>query len=614
MRNGLFVRRATVAAALLAASVFSTAHAAVPDVLKLVPADAYGVVVVNNARTLTSKIAAAGARLEAPIPPDMLGAATRAMGIDEGFDVNSSAALVLLKPDADHEGVNYFNFKDTPPAVLLLGATDPKAMLANFKPTDPDKDGISQVTLPQGEEKGYVAIVEKKWVVMAQKREDLVSYLARKDNFVAKATPETLKVFDTNDLVIWANVEKLGKGVDKLLEDQLAADTGMIELQQLNKQGDPFAQAMEKQTMKIGVNLTKQFFSDSNASMLTARITDSGATIGLVGEFKPDTAFGKFITAQAGRGPVTLKGLPAAAGGSFLMAGSMRWSSASISQVVGSVADQILADPAIGKSPKGEGLRKSFDAIKQMMTITQGMSMVLLDPPSGAKDGIFNGAALVETSDPKKFIDLEMQSMKNPITDDVVTSDIKTTVTPGQAVTIKGVQLQRMTMTFALRDTTPENPITPENQIVADVIQKMYGKNGMTVNFGAVGNRVLVVYGTDQALIESAIEAAQANTDSLSASPAVMAVKEDVVANPVAVFYLPLAKWVTFGASLVLPVGNAGGAPDPAIGNAPPMVMSAGVDGKMLTAEIHVPIGAITAVKDAVTKLEKQMGGGSPQP
>ncbi|HVT81964.1 MAG TPA: hypothetical protein VHM90_15070, partial [Phycisphaerae bacterium] len=613
MRNRSFLRRISiVAAALLTASILATARAAVPDVLKVVPADAYGVIVINNARTLATKVAAAGARLQAPIPPDLLGAATRAMGIDEGFDVNSSVALVLLKPDADHEGVNYFNFKELPPAIVIMAATDPKAMLNNFKPADPDKDGISQVTLPQADEKGYVTIVDKKWVVLAQKRDDLVSYIARKDNFAAKASPETLKVFDANDLVLWANVEKMGKGVDKLLDDQLAANTGMIELQQLNKQGDASAQALEKQTMKLGVNFAKQFFSDANAGMITARITDSGATLGLVGDFKPDSAFGKFIAAQTGRGPISLKGLPASStGGGFLMAGAARWNSTALSNVIGTVIDQLLSDPAI-KGAKADELRKSMDVVKQMMNITQGMSMVILDPPAGNKDGMFNGAALVETSDPKKFIDLQMQSMKNPAAQEAISPDIKTTMTPAEPVNIKGVALTRVTVNFALRDATPENPITPENQMAAEVIQRMYGKNGMTVSFGTVGNRVIVIYGTDPAITESAITAAQSDTDALSANPAITAVKDEVVANPVGVFYLPMARWITFGAGLVFPTADAGGPPDPAIAAAPPMVMSTGIDGKMLTAEIHVPIASITAVQEAIKKIEKAMGGGTP--
>jgi hypothetical protein len=603
--------RLSYVAALLAASVISSAHAAQPEVLTQIPADAYGVIVVNNPRTLANKVSNAAARLQLPIPPDLVGAATRSMGIDEGFDVNSSAALVFLKPPPDREGVSYFN--GMPPAVILLPTTNSKAMLENYKATEPDKDGISQVTLPQNPEgeKGFVTVVDKKWVAFAQKRDDLNTYISRRDSFAAKAAPETLKVFDANDVVIWGNVEKLGKGVDKWLDDQKADTIGMLELQAFNGKGDPFNQALEKQVLNLGFNFIKEYFTDSNASMITLRLTDSGATLGIVGDFKKESDFGKFIASQAGRGPVSLKGLP---GGNFLMAGTLRWNSASISDLLGKIADQILGDPAISKNAKAAEMKKGFDAARQMAGIMQGMSMVLLEPPVGAKDaGFLNGAALVETSDPKKFIELQLESAKNPIAQTAINPDIKTTVTLGAPITVKDVELTRMLMKFGLRDETPDNPIAPENRVAADAITRMYGKDGLTVSFGIVGKRVLVIYGTDNAMIESAISAAQSDGDVLSAGAAVSSVKDDVVANPVGVFYMPLARWVLIGPSLVMP-GMPTGAATPAITNAPPMVMSAGVSGQLLTAEVHVPVAAITAVQAAIEQIEKAQNGPAADP
>jgi hypothetical protein len=434
--------------------------------------------------------------------------------------------------------------------------------------------------------------------------------MARGDSFASKASPETLKVFDTNDVVIWGNVEKLGKGVDKWIDDQRIGITGMLDLQALNNKGDAFTQAIQKEMINLGFNFVKQFFTDASATMLTARLTDSGATLGLVGDFKPETSIGKFIGSQAGRGPVTLKGLP---GGNFLMAGTARWNSASFAEIIGNISDQMLSDPAISKSPKADDIRKAFDAARQLMAITQGMNMVLLDPPAGGKSGFLNGAALIETSDPKKFIDLEVQSMKNPVAQNAMNPDIKTTMTVGDPVTVKDIQFTRISIKFGLRDETPDNPITPENRAAAEVIERMYGKDGLTVSLGVVGKRVLLVYGTDSAITEAAITAAQNDTDTLATSNAITSVKDDVVANPVAIFYIPIARWILLGPSLVMPgmpSTDAGPPPGPGITNAPPVVMSAGVSGRMLTAEVHVPIGSITAIQEAVARMERMMQGG----
>ena len=64
-----------------------------------------------------------------------------------GFNANSSAALVFLKPPADRQTEGYFTGQ--PPVVILLPTSDAKAMLEPFQPGDADKAGISSIVLPQ---------------------------------------------------------------------------------------------------------------------------------------------------------------------------------------------------------------------------------------------------------------------------------------------------------------------------------------------------------------------------------------------------------------------------------------------------------------------------------
>src|SRR4051812_14487015 len=117
--NRVSMRRPGIVAALLAVVIAGAARAAEPEVLKQVPGDAYGVIVINNVRALGTKIANAGTRLDLPVPPDPVGYVTRSIGIEEGFDPNGSVALVMLKPAPEHANEPYFS-NDTPPAVILI--------------------------------------------------------------------------------------------------------------------------------------------------------------------------------------------------------------------------------------------------------------------------------------------------------------------------------------------------------------------------------------------------------------------------------------------------------------------------------------------------------------
>ncbi len=604
LRKSFLHQTRLLAVALLATAV-AAARAAEPEVLKQIPGDAYGVVVLNNPRTVAIKVSNAATRLQLPLPPDLLGSLTRSVGITAGFDANGSVALVLLKPGADRAGTAYFDAM--PPAVLLVPTTNAGLLTEKFNPTKPDKDGISEVTLPQNPEvKYYITVVADKWVALAQKKEDLAAYIARGDSFSKTATAETLKVFEANDLVLWGNVEKLGAGVDKWLDTQHTNISGMRDLTNFINGGDALTSTLEKHGLNLVFDFGKRFFLDAGASMLTVRLTDSGATLGLITDFKAGSPMGKFVAAQAGgAGGVSLKGLPA---GSFLVAGSGKWNSDAMAGVVGDVLNGIATDPALAKDARQPELKKSFDAVKQMMLLTNGMSFTMLEPPARGKDGYLNGAFLIDTSDPKKLLDLEIQSANNMLAQGM-NPDLKmaVTVTPN-ALTVKDVPLAKMMVKISLRDETPDKPIPAASRQGFDMVQKLYGPNGLTTYMGVVGKRVLVIYGSELSLMESAITAAQADTNALGAMPEITATKDQVVANPVAVMYLPIVRWVTLAQAILAP-GAAEPAPGAALANAPPVVMSLGVSGRMVTAELHVPIAAITATQDAVARLQRALQG-----
>ena len=606
------VRRSRwLAAVLLALAAVSAARAAEPEILQQIPGDAYAVVVVGSARTFANKISNAATRLQMALPPDLLGSMTRSVGITAGFDANGSVALVLLKPGADRAGAAYFT--GLPPAVLMLPTTNATLLLEKFNPTAPDKDGISEVTLLDNPaDKGFVAVVDKKWIAVAQSKEDLGLYLARGSSFAKTASPETLKVFDGNDLVIWGNMEKLGAGADKWLEGQRIDLGAMRDLTNFVNNEDALQSTLQKHGMGMVFDATREFFKDAGASMVTVRLTDSGATLGVIAEFKGDSPMGKFVAAQAAEGKgVSLKGLPA---GGYLVAGAGTWNGPSMAGVVGDFLNQIAADPALAGDQRLPELRRSFDAARQLVQLTGGMSFTMFEPAAPAKDGYFNGAFLIETADAKKYLDLALQNANGILAQPAVTPDITAavTVTPG-ALTVKDVPLAKVNMKLSLRAETPDKPLAATSRQEFETAQRMYGPNGLTMYMGVVGQRVLAVCGTDLAKIEAAIAAAQADSDALGNMPEIAATKDQLVANPVAVAYLPIARWVTLAQSIAAPAagGDRGGAAGAAvIANAPPVVMSVGVSGRMVTAEIHVPIATIRATQDAITRMQLAAPGG----
>src|SRR5216110_370733 len=103
---------------------------------------------------------------------------------------------------------------------------------------------------------------------------------------------------------------------------------------------------MQRHGINLVFDSTRRFFADAGAGMVTVRVTDAGATFGLVADFKADSPMGKLVASQAGRGPATLKGLPT---GKFLAVGAAQWNSQTVASTVGGFFDSVLADPLLAK-------------------------------------------------------------------------------------------------------------------------------------------------------------------------------------------------------------------------------------------------------------------------
>ena len=590
--------------ALLTMATLRAARAEVPAVLNQVPADANAVIVINNVKNLSTKISNAVTRLNVPIPvpPDLAGFALRNIGITEGFDQDSSAALVILKPLNADATADQNLFAGPPPAVVLLPTTDSKAMLQNLSPSAPDKDGISEVTLPgDTTDKGYVANVDK-WVALAQDRDVLNNFLSKKNVFGKAASQETLKTFESNDLVIWANTAAASASVNKMLEDKQQEVTGMMDLMNLNNNQGQTAGAFQKEVVNAYFSAFKEFVKDANHTMLTLRLSDTGATLGTIGAFKPESPFGKFVAAQAPKAPPSLTGLP---DGEFLVAGAMTFNGPSMADLLGSVSRQVFANEVLAQDPKIEEYKKTMVLYQQMATLSSGASMVLLPPPANGKSGFFYGAMLADVTDPAKYRALQLETLKGPLAQESMNPDFtqKAIVTP-DAVTVKDVKLTKINMKFGLREETPDHPLSPGSKQGLAVIKKMYGDDGLTMYTGIVNKRILSIFGSDQAILEGAVDAAQNSSDTLSNNALISGVKDQVVANPVAFVYLPIARWVTVAQSIIKP-GSDVTAPQ----NVAPVLMSTGVTGDTLTMELHVPINAITSTMEAVMKFKAAMSG-----
>ena len=150
MSGSRFLRRAVCCVLIM----FPAAMAAADDVLKLVPDNALGVVVVNRVGATNEKLKALALRLKVP-PFDFLSTAKLTLGLQEGLDEKGSVALAAVPSTPN--GV--------PVMVSFVPTGDYAALLKQLKAEAGD-DGIAKIAV--GDKKfvaaskgGYAVVTEE---------------------------------------------------------------------------------------------------------------------------------------------------------------------------------------------------------------------------------------------------------------------------------------------------------------------------------------------------------------------------------------------------------------------------------------------------------------------
>ncbi|MCL2641389.1 MAG: hypothetical protein FWD53_11120, partial [Phycisphaerales bacterium] len=588
------------ARAILAAAVLSLAvgtgggagWAAAPGVLDQVPSDAQVVIVVNNVRNLETKITNAAARLNMPVPPNMVDTALQNAGISKGFDTNSSAAFVLVKK----EGEPKENEFGAPPLIVLLPTTDPKGMLENLQPGQADQNGVIELMLPGSSDKGYALVVDK-WVALAQDRGLMAAYLKRPGSLTKSLTRAGLRVFEANDLVVWANMPVVGPGMAKQLEDRQQDILGLLDIQSMGAAVPEMTMALNKAMIGELFGAAKQSIKDAQSAMFTLRISDMGITLGNVGTFKAGTPMGDFVAAQKPAKPVTLQGLPS---GNVLLAGAWSWDGKTTGNVLADVLKRLMTNEAIAKEgggAKAEDIAKLSDLYRQLITMTNGMSVVMLDKGIGAaaaggagaeaaaEKGAIHGVVLLETAEPAKVIALTLELFRNPLAKQFGTGNpdiLQEIVVSPEPIEVKEeLKFTRVDVKWSLRKATADKPLSPGSQEMFTQFSKIHG-NSMTIHLGEIGKRMVCVIGNDPATLEAAVNAAQTDSNDLANNHVINVSKDQIVPNTVGVYYAPVTRWMDLAQMLKTgkPVaGGGGGGGD----WTPPFVGSAGITGTTLT-------------------------------
>lgn len=576
-----------------------------PAVLNEVPADAHVVFVVRDMKALANKVSNTATRMNLPVPQDPIGAITQNIGIKGGLDQNGSVAVVLLpKAARNAAGEERAEEKGTPDGAIILPATDPKVLLAPYKPQAAEK-GVSELTMPGGD-KGFAG-VSGKYVIIAPEREHVQQVLAKKAALAAKLAPEAARAFAANDVVMYANMPEVNKSYRKKLEEFEQGMLTMMDLQQQAAGDDGVlgTKGMQREVVALIFGTVNQFLSDASYGLVTLKLTDAGLTFGATGNFRSDTPMAQFVAGQKLVQPPSLKGLPNDQ--ALLVAGAAAWDSKSGVALFEQVRKAMqLPAPKDNDAKKPAVNQQALDSLAHALTGASAANFALYAPPAGGRQGWLYGAALTEAADPAKYIQTQLQDAKARVAAQSAPGVKLNVTTTENATTVKGIKLHKLEV----------KPEIEENNPMGPMIKQMYGPEGLTAYLGVVGKRALSVLGNDMKLVESAITAAQTNSEALAGSKEIVASKAQLPRNPVLVVYMPAERWISMARKAAEPAPAAPGNDKPVRIAGPaggtPVVMSVGVDGSSASLEVFVPMSTIISIGNlARESLPFLFGGGA---
>jgi len=520
---------------------------AFPDiepVLKHLPADAAGFLVINSVQTLSDDFQAFVEALEAPVPmPGTLAEMIQGgMQLGEGFNPKGGLALVMLNPTAFD--VDVFELMGAKagfggPESMPM-ADEPATMPGNDDPQMPAAASLPMVIfLPaQSVESifGHLALTpegdamrlemdEGGMVMFAKSKGDYVALSPRLDALNAALSSETpaattlaagqLSRLQDADVAMHMNMVVSGP----IIKQGIEMFSGMInDMTAMAAAADPDAPQppMDMDAFMSGyVTFYGDLVDQTDSVTLCMDVGEAGLIVDELVNFKADSAWGKMLAVQEPSDKPLLNRLPSLP--YVLAVGSDVSYNPETAALVHSMSEAFLSDPALREKFSEEALAKSFEMSEKFYQNISAMQMVFGGMPEGA-DGAMAMALVYECKDAAALrtltaeqVDLQ-EDMINTMVAAETPEDEWVISYETDALSVAGHSVDRM------RVGMPESMMQPE---VSEMLTVLFGQEELELLVAAPTNETFVMtFGGGQAMLGEALKTA-GGTGPIAAAPLV---------------------------------------------------------------------------------------------
>lgn len=598
------------------AAVALAAQFAAAQVLNQVPGNAMVVVKVANLQKTSDKIASLSQKLGiaqmVPQMADPIGALEQKLNSPKGINREGEMAFVYVDPAA-------VGGDDEKAFLVLLPVSDYGQFVQNFKGAKAEGD-VTQGTVPDSGETvfighwgDYAALAPAKELVAAKPQQALqVQGIAAKEmqekdvvayvNFAqvrTKALPALAKNRQRILNQIQRHIEKQQGGAKAAEGEGAAADAAA-------KPANPQSALAVRTMVNQGLNLVQEFLQDTQAVTWGLNFADDGIKSSLVSEFDPKTYLGQLAGGSKNTDQPLLAGLP---GGNYLLYGGMKIDPERSSKLVDDISQPVI------KELKAAGVETSsletyVVAMKQMYGASESMTMGLVAPGGQlGQEALFQTVGVM-TGDADKLAVALRDSFQSQagLMKLVGQPEDQTKVSfTANAKTVEGVAFDQFQTQFNFTGNTPEEMQAQQ------MINLMYGPNGMNMYSGKVDEKhLLVVSGGSDELIAKGIAAAKSNENTLGALEQVKAVDAQLPQSRLAVFYIPVDNMITTGLAYAKQFGMPIQVQLPP--NLPPIGATVSSEGSAYRVDGYVPAQLVQSLIAAGMQAFMAVQGGGAQP
>ncbi len=359
-------------------TVVPAAMAAAEDVLKLVPDNALGVVVVNRVGATNEKLRSLALQLKVP-PLDLLSTAKLTLGLREGLDEQGNLALAAVPSVPD----------GAPVVVAFVPAANYAALLKQMK-AETGTDAVARVSVG---ERRFVALPKDGFAVVAEEaNQATLQAVVAASNGIAAAAPELDAWRGENDAYAVAPPAGI-----KFAQQQIQAGLKIAKME-LGKQGEQGKAALA--SLGMYDSLIQSMDKELSHFAVGLRIADDGA-VRVVSRTLPVKG-GTLARIAAQAKPATVSPLAGLPQSPFFVAGGGVFTAASMKSWIKMSFEMMRSYPG-GEKLSDEQLKKLSEiSLKSMRGLR---SMALLMDVSKADEPLYGRLLLaVQTKDAKAYL------------------------------------------------------------------------------------------------------------------------------------------------------------------------------------------------------------------